>query len=232
VKSTEAGAHEILDEMSDKEYLARRAIAGMMPCLNRVFKELRIHHEEHDVPAKVHKSLEDKAKKAATKNVTAAAEVKKRNGSGASKVVSKRQKTIAASTAASADASAAASTDDGEEVAKNVGGGTGSMAAGMGGERSAASLDLGGNDFIDTALQGMGGGPTAEPSIVAPIPGVLDDDSSSSEGEDTGSGDASPPREKEAASVDHRHPMATLVEVSEDEAEACSPAASFQSVAF
>jgi hypothetical protein len=59
VKSMEVGAHEILNEMSDKEYLAHRAIASMMPHLNRVFEEFGIHHEEHDVPTKVHKSLED-----------------------------------------------------------------------------------------------------------------------------------------------------------------------------
>ena len=31
VKSMEAGAREILGEMSDKEYLARRALAGTLP---------------------------------------------------------------------------------------------------------------------------------------------------------------------------------------------------------
>jgi len=64
--------------MSDKEYLACKAITGTMPCLNRVFEELGIHHEEHDVPAKVHRSLEDKARKATTKNATIVAKVKKR----------------------------------------------------------------------------------------------------------------------------------------------------------
>ena len=90
MKSTEAGAREILGEMSNKEYLARRAIADTMPRLNRVFEEFGMHHEEHDVPAKVHKSLEDKARKAAAKNMTATAEAKKRKGTGASKVISKR----------------------------------------------------------------------------------------------------------------------------------------------
>ena len=61
-----------------------------MPWLNRVFEEFRIHHEEHDVPAKVHKSLEDMARKAAAKNVTAVAKAKKRNGVGVPKVVTKR----------------------------------------------------------------------------------------------------------------------------------------------
>ena len=101
------------------------------------------------------------------------------------------------------------------------------MNAGMDGEHSAASLDLGGDDFVDTALQGMGGGPTAEPSIVAPMPGILGDDSSGSEGEGTGSHDASPPRGGEAASADRHRPTAGLVEVYEDEAEVSSLAAPF-----
>ena len=90
VKSMEVGVREILGEMSDKEYLARRAVAGTMPCLNRVFEEFGIHHEEHDVPTKIHKSLEDKARKSTVKNTTAATEAKKRKGTDASKVVSKR----------------------------------------------------------------------------------------------------------------------------------------------
>jgi len=49
-------------------------------------------------------------------------------------------------------ASAAASTDDDKEVAENIGGGSASVAAGTKGERSAASLDLGGDDFIGTTL--------------------------------------------------------------------------------
>jgi hypothetical protein len=40
VMSAEAGAHEILSEMSNKEYLARRALASTMPRLNRVLKSL------------------------------------------------------------------------------------------------------------------------------------------------------------------------------------------------
>jgi hypothetical protein len=53
VKYVEVEAREILSEMSDKEYLAHRAIASTMPRLNRIFKEFGIHHEEHDVLAKV-----------------------------------------------------------------------------------------------------------------------------------------------------------------------------------
>jgi hypothetical protein len=94
------------------------------------------------VHAKVHKSLEDKAKKAVAKNATAAAEVKKRKRAGASNVVGKKQKTMTASITIFVDASAATSADDGEEVAENIGRGSGSMATGMGDERSTASLDL------------------------------------------------------------------------------------------
>ena len=45
-----------------------------------MFEELGIHHMEHKVPAKVLKSLEDKARKATAKNTTVAAEMKKRRG--------------------------------------------------------------------------------------------------------------------------------------------------------
>ena len=148
VKSDEVGAHEILGEMSDWEYLACWAIAGTMPRLNRVFEEFGIHHEEHDVPVKVHKSIEDKARKAAAKNVTAMAEAKKRKGVAAPKVITKRRKAMAISAAASTDASTVASTNDEEEVAENVGGGSSSAAVGTGGECFAASLYLGGNDLL------------------------------------------------------------------------------------
>ena len=115
------------------------------------------------------------------------------------------------------NASTIASANDEEEVIENVGGGSSSVATGTGGERSAASLDLGGNDLVDTALQGMGGGLTTEPSIVALMPGVLGDKSFGSNCEGAGSGDASLPREGEAASTDLRRPTADLVEVPEDQ---------------
>ena len=35
---------------------------GTMPRLNWVFEELDIHHEEHKVPSKVLKSIEEKGK--------------------------------------------------------------------------------------------------------------------------------------------------------------------------
>ena len=85
---------------------------------------------------------------------------------------------------------------------------------------------------MDTALQGMGGALTAEPSVVVPMPDVLGDESSGSEVEGAGSGDASPPREGEAVSTGLHRPTAGLVEVSEDEAEASSLVALFQNVRF
>ena len=100
-----------------------------MPWLNRVFEEFGIHHEEHHVPMKVHKSIEDKARKVVAKNVTAVAEVRKRKWTTAPKVISKRRKTRAASVASTAIASVAASANDDEEVAENVGGGSSSVAA-------------------------------------------------------------------------------------------------------
>ena len=148
MKSTEAGAHEILGEMSDKEYLARRAIAGTKPRLNRVFEELGIHHEEHDVPVKVHKYLEDKARKAAAKNTTAAAEAKKRKGAGASKIVRKNRRTWLLLLPPLSLPPLVLT----RGVVENVGGGTASMDVGTEGEGSATDLDLGGDNFIETAL--------------------------------------------------------------------------------
>lgn len=106
----EREAREILGEMSDKEYLACQVIAGTMPCLNRVFKELGIHHEEHKVLVKV--SLEDKEKKAIAKNTTAMAKVKKRIGASWAKAISKKQKI--------GSASAIASVGSGEEGAESI----------------------------------------------------------------------------------------------------------------
>lgn len=91
---------------------------------------------------------------------------------------------------ASVDASAAVATSVDEDVAENIGGGATSVGARSEGEHSTASANLGSDDFVRTALEGIGG-PTAEPSAVAPMPGVLGDKSSDSEGEDVGGGDDS-----------------------------------------
>ena len=96
----------------------------------------------------MYKSIEDKARKAAAKNTTDVAEARKRKGATVSKVTTRRRKTRAAS----ANASAAASANDGEEVAEDIGGGSGSAIAETGGERSATSLDLDDNDLADNAL--------------------------------------------------------------------------------
>ena len=76
--------------MSNEEYLAWRSIMGTMPRLNHVFEKLCVHHEEHKIPTKVLKSIEDKAKKAAMKNDSATAKLKKRRGVGMAKAVSKK----------------------------------------------------------------------------------------------------------------------------------------------
>lgn len=201
-----------------------RALASIMPCLNRVFEEFGIHHEEHDVPAKVHKSLEDKSKKATAKNATVVAELKKRKGGGASKVTSKKQKTAATSTATSI----AASTSIDEEVTENVGGGAASMGVETEGKHSVTSANLGGDNFVKTTLGGMGGGPSVEPSTAVPMPDVLGDESSDFE-----YGDASLLEDAKAESIGLRCPTVTpTVEVSENEAEAHFPATPFWSVAL
>ena len=70
----------------------------------------------------------------------------------------------------------------------------------------------------------MGGGTIAEASAVAPMPGVLGDESSSSEGKDGGGGNASPPNDAEVGSVDRRSTKAPLEE-SEDNPEHEPPSA-------
>lgn len=69
-----------------------------------------------------------------------------------SKVTTKRWKTKAASATAFADASAAVFMNANEEVDENVGGGSGFATVEMGGPRSTASLDIGREDLMDTAL--------------------------------------------------------------------------------
>jgi hypothetical protein len=98
-------------------------------------------------------------------------------------MISKRQRTSAAC--------ATTFTSFGEEVVENVGGGSESAATSTEGEHSTVFADLGDDDFILTALQGMTGGFTAEASVVAPMPRVLGDESSGSNGGSGGAGDAS-----------------------------------------
>jgi hypothetical protein len=123
--------------------------------------------------------------------------LKKRREAGRPKVISKRQKIIPASAAASAAAAD-------EEVAENVAMGSASGVR-VEGEHFATSLDLGSDDFIQDAFQGMGAGSAVDPSIVAPMPGVFGDDSFDSEGEDIGGGSgACSPSDAKVGSTSHR----------------------------
>lgn len=79
VAQVEAAAAEILGDISEREYLARRAVGGTMPRLNRVLEEMGIKYGDRKVPLKILKSIEEKASKAAATMSTAArAESKKR----------------------------------------------------------------------------------------------------------------------------------------------------------
>jgi hypothetical protein len=51
---------------------------------------LGIHPEEHKVPLKVLKSIEEKANKAASKNATMVVESKKGKGASGPKIISKK----------------------------------------------------------------------------------------------------------------------------------------------
>ena len=79
----------------------------------------------------------------------------------------------------------------------------------------------------------MGAGSTADPSITAPMPDILGDDLSDSKDEDIGggSGACSPFDAEVGGTSHHRTTDASVLEVSEDEAEAQSPAP-FWSTAF
>jgi hypothetical protein len=77
---------------------------------------------------------------------------------------------------------------------------------------------LGGVDFVGTALQGLSGAAVAEPIKVDPIPDVLGDDSSSSEGGNVAG--------QEDAPAKGSHPAkAPLIQESEDEPEDRPPVA-------
>ena len=99
---------------------------------------------------------------------------------------------------------------------ESVHGGSASAMASMEGDHSVASTNLRGDDFVQTALGGTGGSTTAEASAVAPMPGVLGDELSSSKGEDGGGDNASIPNDVEVRSVGRRPSMAPMVEESKD----------------
>jgi hypothetical protein len=110
--------------MSDKEYLAQRSASGTMPQLNRVLEEFGIHHEEYVVPPDVLATIEEKKRKAAVKNVTVVAELKKRKGMAGPKALAKKLKTspiVAIPTISSTTSSAHASASAREGFADGTG---------------------------------------------------------------------------------------------------------------
>jgi hypothetical protein len=199
-----------------------------MPQLNKVLEELGIHHKEHEVPLEVLATIEEKKRKAATKNVTAAAETKKRKGVGASQVAAKKQKTSvtaeasAASATSSTSRSVKASANAKEDSAKN----SGRCSMSTGAKKFVASKDGG-------CGQGAVGEDHPEPSAANPLPGVLGGDSSSSdEAGDAGHRGAHPSDGAEAGGASRRHPMdVEVLEVSEDEVDS-QPPAMFHSISF
>ena len=125
-----------------------------MPHLNRIFKVLGIHHEEHKVPAKVLRSIEDKERKATTAKVTTAqAESKKRKAAGKSKTTTKRRKVVAAPKASSTDS-------DEEE-------------AGVGAIEPTASDSGGGDELMSSVVQGLTGGAAIGAPDLDPLPSVF-----------------------------------------------------------
>ena len=82
ISEVEEAAIGLVGKISEREYMSRRAVFGIMPRLNRVFEELGIVYREREVPAEVIASIDKKKKKTSVKNanVTAEAESKKRKG--------------------------------------------------------------------------------------------------------------------------------------------------------
>jgi hypothetical protein len=189
----EQETREILGDVSEKEYLVRRVIAGTMPRLNCVFEEFGIHHEEHKVLAKVLKAIEDKENKVTLKNATAVAEAKKRKGAGQGKTISKKRKVGATSAIASAGSA--------EEVEESRAGAVPSMAEEE--EETEASAAHGNEDLMGSSLQGLSGAPAVGASHMAPMPSVLSEDSSSSEDDNSDAGLASASDSEEVASGRH-----------------------------
>lgn len=192
-----------------------------------VLEELGIHHEEHVVPLEVLATIEEKKKKATAKNVTAAAESKKRKGIGGPKVIAKKPKVaVAVATSASSSASGSAQVfADAEEVsAEHSGGGPTLVETEV--ERVAAPSDAGGSQEAEDVSR-------SEPSMIDPMLALLGGDSSSAGGmEDVWCGGALPSPHAEAVGTARRCPATIEIEdVSNDEAVS-QPPLNFRSVTF
>jgi len=92
VSKVEEAAIGLVGKISEREYVSRRAVSGIMPRLNRVFEELGIVYWEREVPAEVTASIDKKKKKTSAKNVTAEAESKKRKGTAVAWAPPKKKK--------------------------------------------------------------------------------------------------------------------------------------------
>lgn len=74
-------AQEILGEITEREYVARRAEAGNMPRLNRVLEEMGVKYGDHPMPEKVLTSVHEKEAAAAeVAGVEAAGDAPKATG--------------------------------------------------------------------------------------------------------------------------------------------------------
>jgi hypothetical protein len=183
-----------------------------MPRLNQVFEELGVHHGEYVVPPEVLASIEKK--KAATKNVTAAAESKKRRGQVGPKVVSKKQKT-AATSAAPVPSPATSSTDASASAEEDTVGEHGASAT----EEAPGAFVAGGEGAPEVPVT----------SVVDPFPSVLGGDSSPDTSEASQRGDQSPAKYLEVPASSSRRRVA---EVSEDEGDSPDAARVMASASF
>ena len=182
INEVEQSASKILGEISEREYLSRRAIGCTMPRLNRVFEEMKVKYGDCKVPEKILKSVEDKATKASRSAVAPIAlvwaESKKRKEGDAPKAVAKKRKV------------AKVVMDLAEEVAESVQGEPGvARPAGVAIEAQVSAShpdeDLMGSSLKAAAVAWAG------MIMVNPLPCVLGDDFSEFEGDAAGAGSAS-----------------------------------------
>ena len=94
VSEVEEATIGLVGKISEREYTSRRAVAGTMSWLIRVFEELGIIYQEREVPAEVLDSIDKKKKKTSTKNITAEAESKKRKGAAVARAPPKKKEKV------------------------------------------------------------------------------------------------------------------------------------------
>lgn len=215
VEAVEKAAVLLLGEVSNKEYLSCRAIAGNMPRLNRVFEEMKVTYGERVVPEKVLKSAEVAAAQAAgtatAVHATVQAESRKRKGVESSKAPRKKAKSRRGSKVAAS-----------EEIVESVSGG--SIGARRSAEANPSEVSVTRPDA--DLMTGVVGQEVIvsqpPPRVFHPIPNALSDDSSESSTAEEASAASSASSEEVPAEVRGRCSKAQIDELEVESEERSS----------